>query len=35
MAENATLCQILPEIGVLLNVGVVLFVIATWRFRFE
>jgi ABC-2 type transport system permease protein len=35
MAENATLVQILPEIGILLGMGVVLFVIATWRFKFE
>ncbi len=35
MAENATFVQILPEIGILLAVGVVFFLIARWRFRFE
>jgi len=35
MAESATLVQILPEIGVLLGMGVVLFAIATWRFKFD
>jgi ABC-2 type transport system permease protein len=35
MAENANLVQILPEIGILLGMGLIFFVIATWRFRFE
>jgi len=35
MAENATLAQVLPEIGILLAMGVVFFLIAVWRFRFE
>ncbi len=35
MAENATLGQILPEIGILLGMGLLFFAIATWRFRFE
>ena len=35
MAENATLIQILPEIGILLGMGIVLFAIATWRFKFD
>jgi ABC-2 type transport system permease protein len=35
MAENATLIQILPEIGILLGMGAVLFAIATWRFKFD
>jgi ABC-2 type transport system permease protein len=35
MAENATLVQILPEVGILLGMGIVLFGIATWRFKFE
>lgn len=35
MAENATLVQILPEIGILLGMGIVFFGIATWRFRFD
>ncbi|MBE9472145.1 MAG: ABC transporter permease [Chloroflexi bacterium] len=35
MAENATFVQILPEIGILLAMGVVFFLIARWRFRFE
>ena len=35
MAENATFVQILPEIGILLAMGVVFFLIAMWRFKFE
>jgi ABC-2 type transport system permease protein len=35
MAENEILVQILPEIGILLVFGIVFFVIAVWRFRFE
>lgn len=35
MAENESFSQILPEIGVLLAFGIVFFVIAVWRFRFE
>ena len=35
MAEDATLIQILPEIGILLGMGVFLFAIATWGFKFE
>lgn len=35
MAENAGLAQILPQIGFLLLMGVVFFLIAAWRFKFE
>ena len=35
MAENATLVQIFSEIAILLAMGIVLFAIATWRFKFE
>jgi ABC-2 type transport system permease protein len=35
MAENETFIQILPEIGILLAFGVVFFLIAVWRFKFE
>ena len=35
MGENATLAQALPEIGILLAMGVGFFVIAAWRFKFE
>jgi ABC-2 type transport system permease protein len=35
MAENGTLTTILPQIGILLAMGVVFFAIAVWRFRFE
>jgi hypothetical protein len=35
MAENGTLIDILPQVGVLLAMGVVFFGIAVWRFRFE
>jgi ABC-2 type transport system permease protein len=35
MAENNTFSQILPEIGILLAFGIVFFLIAVWRFKFE
>lgn len=35
MGENATFGQVLPEIGILLAMGVGFFVIAVWRFKFE
>ena len=34
MAENAGLVRILPELAVLLAIGVAFYLIATWRFRF-
>jgi hypothetical protein len=35
MAENGTLVDILPRTVVLLDMGIVFFLIAVWRFRFE
>ncbi len=35
MAENQTLIQILPQIGMLLAFGIVFFLIAVWRFRYD
>jgi len=35
MAEDGTLGQILPQIGILLAMGLAFFLIARWRFRFE
>jgi len=35
MAENAHLSQIFPQLGFLFLMGVVFFLIAVWRFRFE
>ena len=35
MAENAGFSQILPQIGFLLLMGLVFFLVAVWRFRFE
>ncbi len=35
MAENASFSQILPQLGFLLVMGLVFFLIAVWRFRFE
>ena len=35
MAENAGLAQILPQLGFLLLMGIVFFLIAVWRFKFE
>jgi ABC-2 type transport system permease protein len=35
MAENAGIASILPQLGFLLVMGLVFFLIAVWRFRFE
>lgn len=35
MAENASFVQILPQMGVLLGMGILFFVVALWRFRFD
>ncbi len=35
MAENATFIQILPQMGILLGMGIVFFLIALWRFKFD
>jgi ABC-2 type transport system permease protein len=35
MAENAGFIHILPQVGILLGMGVLFFVIALWRFKFE
>jgi len=35
MAENATFVASLPQMGIVLAFGVVFFLIAVWRFRFE
>jgi ABC-2 type transport system permease protein len=35
MAENATLVQIPPQVGILLAMGAVFFLIAVWRFKFD
>jgi ABC-2 type transport system permease protein len=35
MAENGTFMDILPRMGILLGMGIVFFLIAVWRFRFE
>jgi ABC-2 type transport system permease protein len=35
MAENASFAQILPQLGFLLLMGTVFFLIAVWRFKFE
>jgi ABC-2 type transport system permease protein len=35
MAENAGFVQILPQAAVLLGMGVLFFVVALWRFRFD
>jgi ABC-2 type transport system permease protein len=35
MAENAGFAQILPQLGFLLLMGLVFFLIAAWRFKFE
>jgi ABC-2 type transport system permease protein len=35
LAENGALVDILPCMGILLGMGIVFFLIAVWRFRFE
>jgi len=35
MAENQSFLQILPEIGILLAFGLVFFLVAVWRFRYD
>ncbi len=35
MAENATLVQVLPQLGILLAMCAVFYAIAVWRFKFE
>jgi ABC-2 type transport system permease protein len=35
MAENASLSQILPEVGILLGMGIIFFLVGVWRFRFD
>jgi len=35
MAENASLVQVLPQIGILLGMGILFFAVALWRFRFD
>jgi len=35
MAENATLVQVLPQVGILLAMGVAFFLVALWKFRFD
>ncbi|OGN92769.1 MAG: hypothetical protein A2Z71_08575 [Chloroflexi bacterium RBG_13_50_21] len=35
MAENSSFIQTLPQIGILVGMGIIFFVIALWRFRFD
>jgi linearmycin/streptolysin S transport system permease protein len=35
MAENASFIQILPQVGIVLAMGIIFFAIALWRFRFD
>ena len=35
MAENASFIQVLPQIGILVGMGIIFFAIALWRFRFD
>ena len=35
MAENASFVQILPQVGIVLAMGIIFFAIALWRFRFD
>jgi ABC-2 type transport system permease protein len=35
MAENATLVNVLPQMGIVLAFGAVFFLVAVWRFRFQ
>lgn len=35
MAENTGIVQVLPQIGILLGMGVIFFSVALWRFKFD
>lgn len=35
MAENAPFIQVLPQVGILLGMGIIFFGIALWRFKFD
>ena len=35
MAENASFIQVLPQIGISLGMGIVFYLVAVWRFRFD
>ena len=35
MVDKASLAQVLPEVGILVAMGIVFFLIAAWRFKFE
>jgi ABC-2 type transport system permease protein len=35
MAENASFIQILPQVGILLGMGIVFFLVGVWRFKFR
>jgi ABC-2 type transport system permease protein len=35
MAENARFIQVLPQIGILLGMGIIFFLVALWRFKFD
>jgi hypothetical protein len=35
MVEKGTLVNVLPQMGILLAMSLVFFLIAQWRFRFE
>ncbi|MGD2176311.1 MAG: ABC transporter permease [Anaerolineae bacterium] len=35
MVENAPFVQVLPEVGILLAMGAVFFLVAAWRFKFD
>jgi ABC-2 type transport system permease protein len=35
MAENASFIQVLPQIGILLGMGIIFYLIALWRFQFD
>ncbi len=35
MAENGTFLQMLPQVGILLGMGIVFILVALWRFRFD
>ena len=35
MAENAGIVQVLPQVGILLGMGAIFFLISLWRFKFD
>ncbi len=35
MGENASFIQVLPQVGILLGMGIIFFLLALWQFKFD